>query len=154
MIIISTFRIAPHTCNEFSFDRFWIFCLRLFTILSFVLTLGVDIVALDLLVQEVEKRQLPIWSFNNLAVSGKNTIFIVAIEKNITALNLVVINIWVLWVFKKENATWEWKWRIYCTNFSFFLVEQERFWTGFMTAACHQYLVLAVPADHQNLFKF
>jgi hypothetical protein len=67
--------------------------LRLFTILSFVLTLGVDIVALDLLVQEVEKRQLPIWSFNNLAVSGKNTIFIVAIEKNITALNLVVINI-------------------------------------------------------------
>jgi len=33
------------------------------------------------------------------------------------------------------------------------MYKQDRFWTGFMTAAYHQYLVLAVPADHPHLFK-
>ncbi len=30
--------------------------------------------------------------------------------------------------------------------------EPDQFWTGFMTAAYHQYLFLAIPADHPHLY--
>jgi len=32
------------------------------------------------------------------------------------------------------------------------LEKTRRFWTGFITAAYHQYLVLTIPADHPHLF--
>jgi len=32
-------------------------------------------------------------------------------------------------------------------------IKQDRFWTGFMKAAYHQYLILAIPGDHPHLFQ-
>jgi hypothetical protein len=32
------------------------------------------------------------------------------------------------------------------------IAQQDWFWTGFMTAANHKYLVLAIPSDHPHLF--